>query len=155
MIALTPETLAAISKALSTLHRAACLEVNAADGSQERSAAKASFVVGGAILMLGQSVDGQAKEWREFMYSIDGRLNGLHNAMLEMTKAIEHGVRVSDSEAEALRLTVLSGLAAIRDELAEIPGAISENGTDAGAGIALAVEQILKKLFPDDNTHND
>ena len=43
---------------------------------------------------------------------------------------------------------------AMREVTPEIAGAISENGTDRGAGIALAIEQILK-TFLDDNTHND
>ena len=152
MNALTPETLAAISKALSTLHRAARLEVNTND-DRAQNAVEASYVVGGAILMLAHAVDGQANEWRDFMHSIDGRLNQFHNAMLDMTRAVKHGVRLNDSEREALRLAVQSELAAIRDEVAEIPGAISEAGTDIGAGIALALEQALK-TFPDDHTHN-
>ena len=43
--------------------------------------------------------------------------------------------------------------AALRELTPEIAGAISEAGTDIGAGIALALEQALK-TFPDDNTHN-
>lgn len=149
---ITPDSLAAITDALRTLHRAARLEVNLED-DRTQATLEASFVVGGAILMLAHASDGQANEWRNFMYSIDGRLNQLHNAMLDMTQVLGHGVRVSDSEAETLRLVVQTGLAAIRDEIAEIPGAISENGTDIGAGIALALEQALKN-FPDDNTYN-
>jgi hypothetical protein len=41
-----------------------------------------------------------------------------------------------------------------RDVGIENAGAISEAGTDIGAGIALALEQALK-TFPNDNTHND
>lgn len=57
----------------------------------------------------------------------------------------------------ALCLAMLCGLTrvadAIREVAPELAGAISENGTDIGAGIALALEQVLKTPT-DDNTHN-
>ena len=86
-------------------------------------------------------------------YGASGRWSEVDRA------AILHALVQMDcarTNAKAIRSaakSVLDAIFAIRDEVAEVPGAISENGTDIGAGFALAFEQILKTLTHE-NTNN-
>lgn len=144
MTDLTPEKLEYIVKALATLRRAASLEVDGESTIAGQQMLAAAFVVGGSNLMLMQSVREITNELRELMHSNDDRLNQLHNALLDFVRAIEQGVRLSDSNAEAL-LMRLNGIAEqLGDAVPELAGAIESVGTDIGAGLAEGLKVACK-----------
>lgn len=62
-------------------------------------------------------------------------------------------VYAAHRKADAIGNAAASIVLAIREMTPEISGAVSDSGTDIGAGIALALTQALKTLS-DDNTHN-
>lgn len=136
MSALNPNELASIVTALSTLHRAGALEASDESTIAGRNIMTASFVIGGAILMHKQAVDDNSNELRDLMHSNDSRLNQLHNAHLDLIRSIEHGVRLSDINAEALlmQLSVIAGH--LGEVVPELGGAIAGGCADLGAGLA-------------------
>lgn len=153
MTDLTPKNLAGIVATLSTLHRAGAMESSNESTIAGQNIITAAFVVGGSSLLLKQSIDGMSNELRDLMHSNDERLNQLHNTLLEFVRAVEQGVRLSDSNAEAF-LMRLNGIAEqLGDAVPELAGAIECVGTDIGAGIALAFEHALKTVT-DENTDN-
>lgn len=145
MSALNPEKLANIVTVLSTLHRAGALEASDESTIAGRNVMAAAFVVGGSILMHKRAVEDISNELRDLMQSNDSRLNELHNALLDLIRSIEHGVRLLDSNAEAFQMKLSVIAEQLGDAVPELAGAIEGVGTDIGAGLAEGLQAACKR----------
>lgn len=140
----SPEKLENIITTLSTLYRAGAMEASGESTIAGRNIITAAYIMGGSNLLLEKALVRIADDLRDFMQSNDGRLNQLHNALLGLVQCIEQGVRLSDSNAEALLMRLNGFAEQLGDAGPELTGAIESMGNDIGAGLAEGLQVACK-----------